>query len=47
MMKKQQKDLVSNIENNNIGLVDGIIYVTLTKNNTLVTLTDPTGNVIT
>ena len=32
---------------NKFGSVDGILHVTLTKNNTLLTLTDVTGDVLT
>lgn len=45
MVKKESTVNVSNV--NNFGEVDGIMHVTLTKNNTLVTLTDSVGDVIT
>ena len=32
---------------NQLGPADGILHVTLTRNNTLLTLTDPSGDVLT
>ena len=32
---------------NELGLADGILHITLTRNNTLLTLTDITGDVLT
>jgi ribosomal protein S11 len=32
---------------NKLGLADGILHITLTRNNTLLTLTDLTGDVVT
>jgi ribosomal protein S11 len=32
---------------NKLGLADGILHITLTRNNTLLTLTESTGDVLT
>lgn len=46
-MKIETKNNIQ-LKNTNIsGLVDGTIYVTITKNNTMLTLTDTKGDVVT